>query len=444
MTTEYERHIETLRERWDAALATAGYDAAVIAAGAPALHYQDDQHTVFRPNPDFLQWLPQDDCVNAFLLVQRDSRPRLFFPAARDYWHAPPEPPAWASCALHIDTFEDPEALRSALAAAVAASGRTVLCAQHDDSNLGCAAFNDSRVLHAVHYTRAVKTPFELSALREATRRAVAGHLAAREAFHSGQSEFAINLAYLAASGHTADELPYGNIVALNHHAALLHYQHLDRQPPAEHFSFLLDAGARVHGYAADVTRTWAAAGDGIRSEFRSLIEDFDKRQQRLTAAVQPGRSFTELHEAAHREVAGALIAFDLVRGDAQDIFDLGITRSFLPHGLGHLLGLQTHDIGGHLADRTGRQQPPPGVYPALRLTRVVEPGFVFTVEPGLYFIPMLLDELRASAHAHRVNWARVDAFRCCGGIRIEDNVVVTADGCDNVTRAAFAEAGDD
>src|SRR5690606_14228497 len=104
-----------------------------------------------------------------------------------------------------------------------------------------------------------------------------------------------------------------------------------------------------------------------------------------------------------------------------------------------HMIGLQVHDIGGFMAGEDGGVLPRPEGHPYLRLTRTLAPGMVVTIEPGLYFIDMLLEELKAGPQARRVNWSRVDAFRHYGGIRIEDDVVCTADEPLNLTREAFA-----
>src|SRR6185295_2879414 len=116
------------------------------------------------------------------------------------------------------------------------------------------------------------------------------------------------------------------------------------------------------------------------------------------------------------------------------------ITSTFLPHGVGHFLGLQVHDVAGFMADRSGRTIPKPEGHPYLRLTRVIEPGFVFTIEPGLYFIDTLLADLKKSDNAKYVNWEKVGGFRKYGGIRIEDNIVVTETGNENLTRLAFSD----
>ena len=127
---------------------------------------------------------------------------------------------------------------------------------------------------------------------------------------------------------------------------------------------------------------------------------------------------------------------------DPQAAVDLGISGTFLPHGLGHLLGVQVHDVGGFRPAPDAAPIPRPQGHPALRLTRRLEPGMVVTVEPGLYFIESLLARLSAGPHRVAVEWPLVERLVPYGGIRIEDNVVVTADGGENLTRAAFAYAG--
>ena len=106
-----------------------------------------------------------------------------------------------------------------------------------------------------------------------------------------------------------------------------------------------------------------------------------------------------------------------------------------MPHGIGHLLGIQVHDVGGRMKNAQGEIQPPPEDYPALRTTRMIESGQVFTVEPGLYFIPVLLNPERNTARGKLIDWEVVDAMMPLGGIRIEDNVRVTDTGVENLTR---------
>ena len=163
--------------------------------------------------------------------------------------------------------------------------------------------------------------------------------------------------------------------------------------------------------------------------------------QQEICAAVRPKVNYPDLHVLAHHKIGDILIRFDFVREiDADGIVQKHISSAFFPHGLGHYIGLQVHDVAGFMADAGGHTIPKPEGHPFLRITRPVEPKMVFTIEPGLYFIDPLLSELRKGENTKYVNWTKVDAFRKFGGIRIEDDVVVTERGIVNLTREAFGK----
>jgi Xaa-Pro dipeptidase len=291
-------------------------------------------------------------------------------------------------------------------------------------------------VVDYLHWHRSYKTPYELELMRQASRIATRAHRAAEQAFRAGGSELDIHQAYLKTAGAIDAELPYASIVCLNEHGAVLHYTHFDRKPPAQSRSFLIDAGAASAGYASDITRTYAAPG---ANEFQALIDSMDKAQQGFVAKVRAGQSYPELHIHAHHVVGEVLREHGIVRMSAESAVEKGVTSTFFPHGLGHPIGLQVHDVAGFQQNERGGNIPRPAGHPYLRMTRVLEPGMVVTIEPGLYFIDMLLDELRASPEAAHVDWAKVDALRPYGGIRIEDDVVCTESAPENLTRDAFA-----
>ena len=278
--------------------------------------------------------------------------------------------------------------------------------------------------------------------MRAASDIGAAGHVAAESCFHQGGSEFEIHMAYLVGSKQSEVELPYGNIVALNNHGSVLHYQFQDRTVPEPYRSLLIDAGGCYRGYASDITRTYAAMGKD-HEPFRSLIDAMEKHQMALIDSVTPGKTFADLHVQMHQQLGEVLANADLVSCSAEQAFEDAVTEDFCPHGLGHLLGLQVHDVGGHLADDKGNSAPPPEQYPTLRFTRAVELDHVFTIEPGLYFIESLLAAAKANKKkSHLINWDAVDALKGYGGIRIEDNVRVLADGVENLTRNAFEKLG--
>ncbi len=215
----------------------------------------------------------------------------------------------------------------------------------------------------------------------------------------------------------------------------MLHYTEFDREPPSPMRSFLIDAGAQVHGYASDITRTYSY--DDAR--FADLVQRMDAAQLDIVDRIRAGLDYKELHVETHRILAGVLADAGLVSGDPDTLLATGVTSAFFPHGLGHLLGVQVHDVGGFMQNESGATIDPPSGHPFLRLTRVLEEDMVLTVEPGIYVIDMLLEKLRGADAESHVNWDAVDWLRPFGGIRIEDDVRVTANGCENLTRDAFA-----
>jgi Xaa-Pro dipeptidase len=157
---------------------------------------------------------------------------------------------------------------------------------------------------------------------------------------------------------------------------------------------------------------------------------------------VRPGRDYREIHLAAHSEIAGILVAHGIVRCTPEAAVADGLTSVFFPHGIGHLLGLQVHDVGGLMAGPQGGTRPRPEGHAYLRLTRDLEAGFVVTIEPGIYFIESLLARAAADVRSRTIDWQRVEALKPFGGIRIEDNVVAGPGAPRNLTREAFAAAG--
>ena len=137
--------------------------------------------------------------------------------------------------------------------------------------------------------------------------------------------------------------------------------------------------------------------------------------------------------------LAEVLVDAELATGAPDTLLETGVTSAFFPHGLGHLLGIQVHDVGGHQENEAGGTIDPPSGHPFLRLTRTLEEGNVLTIEPGLYFIEPLLRQWRETGDIKAINWDKVEALSPFGGIRIEDNIVVTDGVPLNLTRDAFA-----
>jgi Xaa-Pro dipeptidase len=433
----YDDHVRMQRARTDTALAETGFEALAIYAGRAPMQFLDDQPYPFKPNPHFKLWAPLRDAADSWIVYRPGAQLQLVFLQAVDYWYKPPAVPSedWTKN-FSIAVIQDAGQARSQIADVE----RCVFIGawQEEFADWGFAARNPQNLLDRLHYPRAVKTAYEVECMRRASAMAARGHIAAETAFRAGASEYEIHLDYLRASGHTEPELPYGSIVALNENAAVLHYQNQERRAPAQQRSFLIDAGAESAGYAADVTRTYSAAND----DFAALIDGMQTLQQSLCAQVRPGVDYAGIHLDAHRQIAALLRASGVIKAAADDAVASGLSGVFFPHGVGHLLGLQVHDVAGFMVSADGKHKARPPGHANLRLTRTLEPGFVVTIEPGLYFIDALLNEARASTHAAAINWQRVDEFKPYGGIRIEDNVVCTTGEPENLTRPAFAKLG--
>lgn len=432
----FAEHIETVAARHDHALEQAGASHAVIYSGNPKIAFLDDYQMPFKPNPHFVSWAPLTRLPFSYIVYTPGETPILIYYQPHDYWHVVPgSPDGYWTKQFDIRVVHSTDDVAEHLPTE---REKCIVIGEVDDDALtfGIERVNPTTAVNILHYARGVKTQYELATMRLASRRSVVGHAAAEAAFRDGDSEFEIHRAYCKAASHTEPELPYGNIIALNDHGSILHYTDLDRQAPTESRSFLIDAGALVHGYASDITRTYAHND----SRFQDLIDSMDAMQQEIVNQVRVGVDFRDLHIRTHKMLASVLVDAELASGSPDTLLETGVTSAFFPHGLGHLLGIQVHDVGGFMDSESGTNIDPPSGHPFLRLTRELEENMVLTIEPGLYAIDMLLENLRGTPAENHVNWDAVDWLRPFGGIRIEDNVRVLVNDRENLTRDAFAQ----
>lgn len=431
LTSLYPSHIAELQQRSKTALARENLDGIVIHSGQELKIFLDDNSYPFKVNPHFKHWLPIVDIPNCWLIINGTDKPTLIYYQPVDFWHKVIE-----LSDSYWNEFFDIKMLRKASDVdkllpydkkGYAYIGEHIEVAKA----LGFDTINSEDLLNYLHYHRAYKTPYELECMRESNKIAVAGHKAAKLAFLDGASEYDIQQAYLKATLHVETDTPYGNIVALNENASILHYTALERGVPQAHRSFLIDAGANFHGYASDITRSYSFK----RDRFGELVARMNQLMINAVDGLKPGKSYVDLHIETYGEIAKVLNEFGFIRVDADVAVEAGIVSTFFPHGLGHHLGLQVHDVGGFMADERGTHVNAPQEHAFLRTSRVVEANQVFTIEPGLYFIASLLAELKLSDKADMINWQLVDEMRPFGGIRIEDNIIVHQSHNENMTR---------
>jgi Xaa-Pro dipeptidase len=425
----YRGHLQTLERGTAHALEESRFDTLVIHSGSPLPRTPfDDQFWPLRPTPHFQHWLPLAAADSA-LVIAPGKRPRLVWLRERsNFWERPPAPESeqWRG---FFDVIEVEH--REELPTHLPGGARTAWVGDAARASAPAgAAVNPPRLVERLDQLRVRKTAYEVACLDEANRRAAVGHARVAAAFRAGDSsELELHLLYLAATGQDDPETPYKNIVAQGENAATLHHIGYTRRASSAASSLLVDAGATYLGYCSDITRTYVkgAPNSAGADAFGALVARVEAMQQRLCGEVKVGLPYERLHERAHALVGAILVELGVARMSAEEAVASGVTRAFFPHGLGHSLGLQCHDVGcATIAPKKEN--------PFLRNTTVIAPDQVFTIEPGVYFIDSLLAPLRAARP--EINWALVDELARFGGVRIEDDLHVLGEGVRNLTRA--------
>ena len=428
LTPLFQDHLKIRLAYLEQALAATAFDALVVSAGQPHTYFADDQDAPFNTVPHFRHYCPITG-PHHVLVLKPGARPTLIRYAPEDFWYEqlPLGTPFW------LDGFDLVEAPSlEAVWAQVGRPGRTAYIGNETDAATAAGLEVNPSVLTAhLDWGRSYKTPYEVHCLEQATILGARGHEAGRKAFLAGASELEIHYAFMQEVGCLEFELAFASIVAQNEKGSTLHYENKRSFRGGD--TLLLDCGARTLGYASDITRTTPAQKCDPR--FKALVAGMERNQQELCQAVRPHMPFGELHHLSHLKLAALLKETGLLDAEPEEAVRLGLTRPFYPHGLGHHLGIQVHDVAGKLAGPDGSVAPPPAEHPYLRTTRMIEPGHVITIEPGCYFIPMLLRPFRSNEHAGRFNWKLIEELSPNGGIRIEDDVLVTVNGRRNLTR---------
>lgn len=278
---------------------------------------------------------------------------------------------------------------------------------------------------------RIIKNEFELDIMRSANLVASEAHKAVMSELVPGMNEAEARALFLyhtqmAGQRHEA----YIGIHAGGRNGAILHYIKNDEAFEDGDF-YLLDAGAQIKGYAADITRTYPVNGrfsDKQKNLYTIALSALDVSIEKAIAGVK----MEDLHLGACKIILDGLKSLGLVKGSLDDLMENNVFALFFPHGLGHFLGLDTHDVGGYpkgveRIDRPGIQY--------LRVRRKLEPGMVITIEPGIYFIDALLEPAFENEKLKPfLNEKEIRAHRSIGGIRVEDNIIIGKNSNENMT----------
>ncbi len=287
---------------------------------------------------------------------------------------------------------------------------------------------NDQHLVDCLHALRRVKDASELRLIKKANDISSAGHEAVMKATRPGMFEYELRSVFEEVAMQAGlQRQAYNGIYASGKNAATLHYVANNRKIQSGSL-VLVDAGAECEEYASDITRTFPANGKFSKQQ----AEWYDAVlciQKSMIQKVAPGVSMADLNRETEKMVIEALKGLALVKGALSDLEEYEIGRLFFPHSLGHLLGLDTHDVGARVSTQKKN---------GIRLGPVLEPGMVLTIEPGLYFIPALLQPaLKDKKLSQFLNKEKIHDLFDAGGIRIEDNIVVTQEGRRNLTTAA-------
>jgi len=293
------------------------------------------------------------------------------------------------------------------------------------------AEVDTESLVDAITYCRSIKTEWELEQMREASRINSIAHRETLKALEPGIYEYEMKAIFDYHNiRHGLQQEAYTGIHAGGKNSAILHYVENNKRIEDGDL-YLIDAGYEYNGYASDFTRTYPANGKFTKTQAQiyQIVLDAHKA---VIEASKPGIKWEDMHLLSARIILEGLKEMDLVKGEVDELMDKNIFALFYPHGLGHFLGLDTHDVGGYPkgVDRIER----PGLK-YLRVRRTLEPGMVLTVEPGLYLIPALLEQaLENEEQTKYLNNEKLRKLFDFGGVRIEDDIIITEDGCESIT----------
>jgi Xaa-Pro aminopeptidase len=270
---------------------------------------------------------------------------------------------------------------------------------------------------------RRPKDRFELELVAKAVRATAAGYARAVEVIRPGATEREIKIELEAEMlRHGADALGYDSIVGIGQRAGILHSTPTDAAARASDV-VLIDAGGAVRGYTADVTRTYPASGK-FTAEAQAIYDIVLAAELAAINAARAGIEWHDVHRAAAHELAEGLAHLGILRVSPDAACETEAIALFFPHGIGHMVGLGVRDVGGRAP---GREEGRLCCGAKVRVDMPIRENFLMTVEPGLYFVPALLDDPEKRARFHDAfNWDALDRWRPVGGVRIEDNVLIT------------------
>jgi Xaa-Pro dipeptidase len=289
---------------------------------------------------------------------------------------------------------------------------------------------NESLLYPIFARLRSVKLPEEVEIMRRVIKASSEAHVKNMQFCKPGLPEYSLAGIF---RGHISTNYGYiyafKPISASGNQAAVLHYPFMDQTITASSL-VLCDMGAYGFGYSSDIACTFPATGK-FTPQQASIYNLVLSANRAVIASMSPGVEWTDMHLLAERVIIEGLVELEVLKGSADELQQKRMGAIFFPHGLGHFLGHDTHDVGGYICGHARSSEP--GLK-SLRTRRVLEEGMVITVEPGCYFIDFAIDRALNDSETKGFFGARLEEFRGFGGVRIEDDVLVTANGAEILT----------
>ncbi len=285
-------------------------------------------------------------------------------------------------------------------------------------------------LIMAVVNQRNYKSPEEIAEIIKAADISVDMHVTAMKMARPGTKEAEIAAAVQAVAVSAGGNIAFPIIATINGQTLHNHY-HGNTLKDGQ--MFLLDIGAETElGYCADLSST-VPVSEKFSTQQREIYDLTLASHDRSIEMLKPGIPFREVYLESARVITNGMQQLGMMKGDVEESIAAGAHALFFPCGLGHMMGLDVHDmedIGEVYAGWDGKPKPTQFGIKSLRLGRPLEPGFVLTIEPGIYFIPELIDQWRSKGHNNSfINFDKVDKYRTFGGIRNEEDFVITETG---------------
>ncbi|KAJ5919001.1 hypothetical protein N7466_009944 [Penicillium verhagenii] len=304
----------------------------------------------------------------------------------------------------------------------------------------GFSTANLSVLKDVIGDARVVKDAYEVALLRKANDISAKAHIAVIKAARAAMNERELEGTFISTCiANGCKEQSYHPIFASGESGATLHYVSNDKSlidpiTQRRKQNLLIDAGGEYQTYCADITRVIPLDGK-FTTETRRIYEIVLQMQTECIAVLKAGVKWDDVHALAHRIAIKGLLKLGILRGSEDELFEKRVSVAFFPHGLGHYLGMDTHDTGGY-----PNYEDQDKMFRYLRVRGNLPAGSVITVEPGIYFCRFIINPVLESSELGKYIDADVlDRYWTVGGVRIEDNIHITQDGSDNLTSAPKA-----